>query len=93
MMLGKKHDGCGGIWRVAKNISEKAESIANEHEDAAILTCSLCKRSVIDDTTHSRPDRYRKARVPDQGVFEVVVKNHTKYAVDAQVTIRGETDA
>lgn len=72
MMLGKKHDGCGGFWRVASNITEKAETIANEHEDAAILTCSKCKRTCIDDTTSSRPDRYRK--VPDQSVFAMTPK-------------------
>lgn len=74
MMLGKKHQGCVGRWQVAKGITERQEMFANEHEDAAILICTSCNCSIIDDTTSSRPDRYRKTRVPDQSVFEVATK-------------------
>lgn len=74
MMLGKKHVGCGGTWRVAPKITEEQEASANEHEDAAILVCHKCNVTMVDDSTSSRPDRYRKARVPDQSVFEVQVK-------------------
>ncbi len=73
-MLGKPHVGCGGTWHVARGITELDEAHANEHEDAAILRCDKCKLVITDDSTSSRPDRYRKARVPDQSVFEVEVK-------------------
>lgn len=71
MMLGMKHMGCGGTLLVAKNITEEEEERANQFEDAAILSCTKCHERVVDDVTSSRPDRYRKPRVPDQSVFEV----------------------
>lgn len=85
MMLGKRHwcdtinkqnGGKTGILRVAPIMpgTEAVETQANQHEDAAILKCDGCGKVVIDNATSSRPDRYRKARVPDQSVFEVEVK-------------------
>lgn len=71
MMLGKEHLGCKGTWRVPYGITEEQEQKANEFEDAAILTCSRCHQTIVDDSTSSRPDRYRKTVVPDQSVFEV----------------------
>jgi YgiT-type zinc finger domain-containing protein len=71
MMLGMQHVGCGGTLLVARNITIEEEERANRFEDAAILVCNKCGERIVDDVTSSRPDRYRKPRVPDQSVFEV----------------------
>jgi hypothetical protein len=71
MMLGMEHLGCGGTLRVARDVTEHEEIEANRFEDAAILVCSKCGERIFDDTVSSRPDRYRKPRVPDQSVFDV----------------------
>lgn len=71
-MLNTEHLGCKGTLRIAKNVTEEEETLANQYEDAAILTCSKCNERIVDDVTASRPDRYRRPRVPDQSVFEVV---------------------
>ena len=62
--------GCGGTLHVAPNVTEKEEEEANRYEDAAIFRCASCGLRHV-DTTSTRPDRYRKKRVPDQSVFEV----------------------